>query len=126
MSQTQIGAQMYTLRQHLQTPQEIAHTCRRVRQLGYEAIQVSSFGPIETVELAKILNNEGLICASTHVSLDLLKDVNQCVEYHEALGCRLPAIGGYRVQEHTQANYEAFAADFSHTAGVLAEKGLRR
>ena len=59
MAKSQIGAQMYTLREHLKTPADIAKTCKRVRQMGYEAIQVSAFGPIEPTELAKILQNEG-------------------------------------------------------------------
>ena len=124
MSTTQIGAQMYTLREHLKDPVQIAGTCRRVKQMGYDAIQVSAFGPIETAELGRILRDEGLICAATHVSLDLLKDVSACVDYHEALGCRYPAIGGYKAEQHTAAAYAAFAAEFSRVARPLAEHGL--
>lgn len=124
MPQTQIGAQLYTLRDHLKTPADIAKTLHRVRQMGYEAVQVSGLGPIEAPELAKILDGEGLQCAATHVSLDMMKDTAKCVDYHQALKCKYPAIGGFFKQDATRADYEAFAADFSQTAKALAKHGL--
>ena len=49
MPQTQIGAQLYTLRDFLKTPADIAKTLARVKKLGYDAVQVSGFGPIDLV-----------------------------------------------------------------------------
>lgn len=124
MSQSQIGAQMYTLREHLKTPADIAKTCKRVRQMGYEAIQVSAFGPIEPAELAKILQGEGLAVAATHVSLDMMRDTQKCVDYHKTLGCQYPAIGGFFPQEHTPETYIAFAKEFTQIGDELAKHGL--
>lgn len=122
---SQIGAQMYTLREHLKTPADIAKTCARVREMGYEAIQVSAFGPIETPELAKILKDTGLTCAATHVGLDMMKDVSKCLDYHEALGCKYTAIGGKFDKDLTPAGWQAFAREFTQIADALAAKGLR-
>lgn len=119
-----IGAQMYTLREHLKTPSDIAATCKRVKEMGYDAIQVSAFGKIETDELAKILKDNGLVCAATHVSLDVMKDVNQCVEYHKALGCSLPAIGGWRAEQNTEQSFIDFAKEYSEIGAALKEHGL--
>ena len=126
MAKSQIGAQMYTLRDHLKTPADIAKTCKRVREIGYEAIQVSAFGPIEPTELAKILKNEGLTCAATHVSLDVMRDTAQCVEYHQTLGCEFPAIGGFNPGEgnHTVENYTNFAKEFTAIGDELSKHGL--
>ena len=125
MASSQIGAQMYTVRHHTRTPRDIVRTCERLRAIGYEAVQVSALGPIEIEELARILRGEGLTCAATHVSLELMRDTNRCVEHHEMLGCRYPAIGGYRADVQVADTYEAFAAEFSAVAGSLAERGLR-
>lgn len=126
MANSQIGAQMYTLRDHLKTPADIAKTCKRVREMGYEAIQVSAFGPIEPAELAKILKNEGLTCAATHVSLDVMRDTAKCVDYHKTLGCEYPAIGGFNPGEgnHTVENYTKFAKDFTTVGDELSKHGL--
>ena len=53
MAASVIGAQLYTLRDHLKTPPEIAKTLARVRKMGYEAVQVSGVGAID--RLAKNL-----------------------------------------------------------------------
>lgn len=126
MANTQIGAQMYTLRDHLKTPADIAKTCKRVREMGYEAIQVSAFGPIEPTELAKILKNEGLQVAATHVSLDVMRDTAKCVDYHKTLGCKYPAIGGFMPADkvHSVENYKAFAKEFTQIGDELAKQGL--
>ena len=46
MRLTQVAAQLYTLRDHLKTPVKIAKTLRRVRAMGYPAVQISGLGPI--------------------------------------------------------------------------------
>lgn len=125
MPKSQIGAQMYTLRDFLKTPADMAKTCNRVKKMGYDAIQVSAFGPIEVKELAKILDGEGLACAATHVGLDMMKDTQRCVEYHAALKCKYTAIGGFWKNEATAADFVAFAREFSDTAKTLAPHGVR-
>lgn len=125
MARTQIGAQMFTLREHTKTPADIAATCERLRKMGYQAVQVSAVGKIQTEELARILKNNGLECAATHVSLDMMKDVSQCVDYHKTLGCKYPAIGGWRAEVHTEQAYADFARQYSEIAQKLAEHGLK-
>ena len=66
MKTSQLAAQLYTCRELLSTPQDIAQTLRRVRAIGYTAVQVSGLGPIEEEELMRILDGEGLECCATH------------------------------------------------------------
>jgi len=122
MAGSTIGAQMYTLRDHLKTPADIAATCKKVREMGYEAIQVSAFGPIDPPDLAKILDSEGLTCAATHVGLDMMKDVQKCLDYHNTLKCKYTAIGGHNTD--SKANWVEFAKTFTDIADKLAEHGL--
>lgn len=66
MKITQVAAQLYTCRELLKTPSDIAATLRRVRKVGYTAVQVSGMGPIPEEELNTILDGEGLVCCATH------------------------------------------------------------
>jgi sugar phosphate isomerase/epimerase len=125
MSHSVIGCQMYTLRDHLKTPADMLATCKRVKAMGYDAIQVSAFGPIEPQDLGKILKDTGLTCAATHVSIDLMKDVNKCLDHHAALGCQYTAIGGHFVQGMTAQSWVDFGKTFSDVAAPLAAKGLK-
>ena len=70
MPETCIAAQLYTLREYLKTPEDIARTLPKVAALGYRAVQLSALGPIDTRELKQILDREGLTVCATHVSFD--------------------------------------------------------
>jgi sugar phosphate isomerase/epimerase len=70
MKINQVAAQLYTARELLKTPADIAKTLKRIRQAGYTAVQVSGMGPIPEDELNTILDGEGLTCCGTHEASD--------------------------------------------------------
>ena len=124
---SQIGAQMFTLRDFCETPSDIAKTCQRLKDMGFDAIQASAagFSTIEADELKKILDDTGMVCAATHMSLDRLKDVDAAVEWHKTVGCELTAIGGFGFGGASKADWQAFAKDFNELAATLGAKGLK-
>lgn len=123
---TQIGAQMYTIREHCKTPADIARSCERLKKIGYGAVQVSAIGPIEPKELAKILKDNGLVCAATHQSLDQMKNVDACAEYHQTIGCKYTAIGGFFPKTTpTTQDWLNFAKDFNGVAAALDARGVK-
>lgn len=122
---TQIGVQMYTLRDHCQTPVDIAKTCKKLKDMGFGAIQASAagFNTIDGQELRKILDDTGLICAATHQSLDQLRDPGKCLDFHAALDCELTAIGGFHGE--TEAQWRDFVKDYNALSAQFAGKPLR-
>lgn len=119
-----IGAQTYTIRDHMRTPAEMAKSFRRLRRMGYEAVQVSVSPEMPTEDLAKILNDEGLHCAATHVGLDQLKDTDWCVAHHQALNCQYTAIGGHSSSTGIDG-WKQFVEQFNTVGQALAQRGLR-
>ena len=92
MKINQIAAQLYTLRDHLKTPAEIAQTLKKVRAIGYLAVQVSGMGPIDEAELVRILDSEGLTCCATHEpSQVILDETAKVIERLQKLSCRYTA-----------------------------------
>ena len=124
MAGSVIGAQMYSVREHTQTQEDMAKSFARLRQMGYEAVQLSAGADIEAEELAGMLKSEGLHCAATHVSLDVMKDTDRCIAYHQALDCKYTAIGGYFGEQDTDA-WLRFVDEFNAVGSALAERGLR-
>lgn len=107
MKTHQIAAQLYTLRDHLKTPADVAKTLKQVRKIGYEAVQVSGVGPIDPAELRTILDGEGLVCCATHEpSNQILEEPEKVIETLNALGC-----------EHTAYPYPA-GIDFTSQRDV--------
>lgn len=66
MKFSQVALQLYTLRDFLKTPADVATTLQKVRAIGYEVIQVSGMGPIPEEELMAICRGEGLRICGTH------------------------------------------------------------
>jgi len=94
MSTSQLAAQLYTLRDFTKTPSDIAQTMKKVKQLGYDAVQCSALGPIDPHELKEIVDGEGLTICATHTSYERMRDEPQAViDEHQLWGCKHAAIG---------------------------------
>jgi sugar phosphate isomerase/epimerase len=122
---SQIACQMYTLRDFTKTPADIAQTLKRVKRIGYEAIQVSAFGPVDPAELAKMLKGEGLTCCATHVGMDRMRDQTQAViEEHRMWGCQYTAIGGFFPKQATMQTWLDFAEQYNQVARRFEGSGI--
>jgi sugar phosphate isomerase/epimerase len=105
----QVAAQLYTLRDHLKTSEQIAKTLRQVRKIGYQAVQISGLGPIDPKDLATMLDGEGLRCCATHENAQaILETPESVVETLSILGC-----------QHTAYPYPS-DVDFSSVRSVKA------
>lgn len=92
MKINQIAAQLYTVRDYLKTPADVAVSLKKIRQIGYEAVQVSGMGPIDEAELNRILAGEGLICCATHEDGNkILNETEVIIERLQKLNCRYTA-----------------------------------
>ncbi|HEY5792434.1 MAG TPA: sugar phosphate isomerase/epimerase [Chthoniobacterales bacterium] len=88
MKVSQIACQLFTLRDFLKTPADIAATLKKVRAIGYEAVQVSGMGPIPEAELVAICQGEGLtICGTHEPAVRILDETPAVVERLHKLGC---------------------------------------
>ncbi len=125
MSQTMIGAQMFTVREHTKTVADLAETCKKLKAMGYDAVQASAIGAEATPEeLGKIFKDAGLEVAATHVGLDLMKDTQKCLDYHAALDCKYTAVGGFGWGDPSAKDWSDFVAEYGQIAKTLGAKGL--
>ncbi len=122
---SQLAAQLYTLRDFCKTSADIAASLKKVKKIGYDAVQVSGIGKIDPKELAAILKGEGLTCCVTHISLDRMKTEAAAVaEEHHLWGCQYTAIGGFGWADMTGDKYTAFAKEYSTIAANFAKLGI--
>lgn len=126
MAQSVIGAQLYTLRETMKTPVEMAQTLKAVRRIGYENVQVSGIGPIEPAELKKILDGEGLACRATHTGLDRLQnEFDRVVDEHRLWGCTHIAVPSLTAEFRTgEEGFRKAARVMSDIGLKLAEAGM--
>jgi sugar phosphate isomerase/epimerase len=125
MPKPMVGAQLYTLREFLKTPDDIARTLPKVAALGYRAVQLSALGPMDTYKLKQLLDDAGLTVAATHVGYERLRDdLESVVEEHRVLGCTHVAIGGLPQEFRSAEGYRRFAKEASEVARRMKARGL--
>jgi len=126
MKITQVAAQLYTCRDLLKTPADIAKTLRHVRTIGYTAVQVSGMGPIAESELNAILDGEGLTCCATHEPGDvILKTPEKVVERLQKLRCTITAYPYPGGVDFTSADsVRDLCLGLDRSGKVLADAGL--
>lgn len=92
MKLSQLAIQLYTLRDHCKTAAEVAVTAKKVRAIGYTAVQISGVGPIPEAELVAIFRGEGLtICATHEPGAKILDETAAVIERLHKLGTKLTA-----------------------------------
>jgi len=125
MAKSAIAAQLYTVRDFMKTPTDIAASLKKVRALGYEAVQLSGHGPIPDVELKKMVDDAGLTICATHTSYELIRDEPQAViEQHKLFECKHVAIGGLPGEYRGAEGYTRFAKEASQAVKKLADAGF--
>jgi sugar phosphate isomerase/epimerase len=124
MRRKQIAAQLYTLRDFLKTPEDIATSLKKVKKIGFDAVQVSGLGPIDTAELRKILDGEGLTCCATHESGQMIFDEpEKVVEKLNLLGCKYTAYPWPHTSPKTEDDYKQLASALNKSGKVLRDAG---
>lgn len=126
MATSRIAAQLYTLREYTKTTEDFANTIKRVKEIGYDVVQISGIGPIPYTDIKHILDDYGVICCATHISFERMKDEPETViEEHNLIGCKYPAIGSMPDSYRNAEGYPAFAKEVNAVGKRLAEGGLR-
>ena len=125
MSKPVLGAQLYTLREFCKTPPEIAETLKKVAGIGYTAVQISGIGPVEAKNLARMLEDAGVVAAATHVGWDELRnDSDRLIADHKLWKCKHPAIGGLPGEYYSVEGLKRFLDEVPPVAERLAREGM--
>ncbi len=127
MKKQQIAAQLYTLREFTQNVRDIEETLRRVSQIGYTAVQVSGFGPIEPALLKSYTDKYNLTICATHTAYDRIKNqTEQVISEHKLWGCRYVGLGGMPQEYRTgYQGYMDFVSEFDALGRIYAQNGLK-
>ena len=97
MKKSQIAAQIYCFRDFLQTERGIADTFRRLRGMGYEAVQLTASLPesVTPEKLLELLSDHGLKAVTAHESgVKIFNETDRIIEKLQALGIKHLAYPG--------------------------------
>jgi sugar phosphate isomerase/epimerase len=120
-----VAAQLFSVRDLMKTPPEMAKTLARIQQAGYRAVQVSGIGPIDPTELRKICDGLGLtICASHTGYNDLMNDLPAVIAKHKIWGCSQIAVPVTPVIIQNEQGYVEFASQMTKVGKELCNAGI--
>lgn len=118
-----IGAQFYTLRDKCQDLEGLSASLKKIKEIGYNYVQISGVCKYDAKWLKDELDKIGLTCVLTHFSADeILNNTEEVVKFHNIFGCKNIGLGSmpYKVNEE---NLYKFIEEFKPVARKIKELG---
>lgn len=127
MSNSQIAAQLYTVREFMKTPEDIRKGMKKVKEMGFEWVQISGLGPIPHEEMKEILDENGLKVCATHIPFDRMQnDIEDVLYQHKLWGCKNIGVGSMPEKYRGSAEgFAQFAKEASEVGKVFSANGFR-
>ena len=125
MKKSQLAVQLYTLRDYLKTPGAVDRAFAKIREIGYEAVQISGVAaPLAAVK--KAADNNGLVICATHAATpDLLGNRAKVADELAMLGCKHTAfscVSDFQIID--RGAVLEFAGEMEKAAQELNQHGL--
>lgn len=122
---TMLAAQMYTLREYTKTPADIDTTLAKVKEIGYDAVQMSAWGPIDPRELRALADKHELEICATHVSFDdIVARTAETIENHKIWGTDYVGLGSMPDKYRgTEEGMRQFCRDIRPAGEAIAKAG---
>ena len=126
MKTEQIAVQLYTLRDFTKTPTDFATTMKRVREIGYDAVELAGTAGLPPADAAKIVRDASLqICSSHESTKMILNQPQQVVDRLCEFGIT-HAVYSYPagVEMSDVAQVDKMIADLDAAGAVLRRAGM--
>lgn len=116
-----LGLQVYTIRDHIRTEQDMAASFAKVAALGYTEIQTAGF---ESETYAKLAGKHGLSIVGTHYNYEeIIHNIDKTMKLHEALGTTNIGIGAGGVRSYD--DILKFIDEYNNAAKEYAKHGFK-
>lgn len=127
MNLSKIAAQLYSFQDFIKTPAGLLHTLRRLRGMGYEAVQLSGAlaGGMPAVQLLAILQEAGMQAPTCHYDAKAIVDDPQAVIARlHAIACAHIAYPYPAWMPTGEAEAVAFARELERAAQLYQAAGI--
>lgn len=119
-----IALQLSMLRDHLKTVDDVARTFARVREIGYEHVQLGGLGGVSAGQIKALAVAAGLnVCATHEDARAIVEEPSRVADRLSELGCRLTAYPHPHVPLETLDQVLALADALSRAGEVLRSRG---
>jgi sugar phosphate isomerase/epimerase len=121
---TQVAAILYTVRDQIKTAADVAVAFRKIRAIGYPAVQFQDLPDMSDDEVMRMLDGEGLVCCATHESPEnILNNPGGIAERLQRLRCRYTAYPNPAVKLETLSDVQTWIQRLGAAGKVMHEAG---
>jgi len=124
----EIGLQLFSVRDHFQSEDEIYATLPKIKEMGYSYVQFSgAYDCISAENLAKASKNADLPVCCTHYPWDKIQDdVENTIKRHQLLGTNYIGIGGMpAAAKESLEKLNEFIDKFNEIANTYYARGFK-
>jgi sugar phosphate isomerase/epimerase len=102
-------------------------TLKKVKAIGYNAVQVSGMGTIGPQDLKELAEEAGVRICATHISYERLKnDLDSVIREHKQWDCHYVGLGSMPQQfRESKDGFVAFAKEFNEISRRISDEGLQ-
>jgi len=126
MDLNQVAAITSSVGRYCKEPKGIADSLKKIRDIGYRAVQISGIAPIDDKELVTICNDLGLtICGTHEKNLHCIEKPEVIIDRLKVLGCSIagypyPHTGGFASLDDVTTVVDGLnrAGEILHRAGI--------
>ena len=122
-----LGAQLYSVRTFTQTAEELDATFARLKEMGYECVQLSGAGPIDAETLRQTAEKHQLPIVCTHVPVDrILNDTDAVIAEHRTFGCSVIGLGSVpKDKRGSRETLDAFLEELKPAVAKIEAAGMQ-
>ena len=120
-----LAAQLFTVRKFTQTDADCYETLKKLKAIGYNAVQVSACGPFRAEWLAEVLKELDMEVCVTHTPIDrILNETETVIAEHKTFGCDTIGIGSLPLKEYDRVSVLEFFEKLAPALDKIHEAGL--
>ncbi len=124
--QMKLGAQFYSIRTECKTPEALYASMKKIKDIGYEIIQISGVCDIEAERLKAYSDELSLPITCTHKPYSaIVDDTENLIKYHKTIGCPVIGIGSMGDMRHTLEGVYKFVESMREPIKKITDAGLR-
>ncbi len=122
------GLQLYSVRDHMETENDIRDCFSVLAKMGYSHVQTAgTYDFISPEKFAEYAHDAGIEICGTHYDWEKIRnDIDGTVAYHKALGTTNVGIGGmHSLGRMNKDDLDSFICEFNLLASIYAEHGMK-
>jgi len=127
MNKPMVAAQMYTVNKFTQNENDFVQSMKKVKDMGYLAVQLSGHNNVSPDCIAQTLKDTGLKACITHTSFDRMKnDLENLVKEHKMWGVEQMGVGSMAGNYHSsKEGVLQFIKEINEIGNNLAKYGMK-